>query len=813
VTPTRAVGEPPAHWPARCAGALRIGVLVSPSSHRRGPAIGEIVDAWASPEPKPCTLWLLVPAPRLEDAIAAAIRAAGIGAIAFGGVPTAQAVRAIADVDLDAIVVFSERAGSIGELLDARPARRAIAVRHDASGEGRFLGAMGNGGGVDSSGKGRFIDAIAAAVREIEGAGPRPECPLDPRTLRSLWQQALVAHQQGRLSDARTLYERVVAAQPEAPQVRLFLGRLLASQGEQQRARSELRLAFDLAPQWAGARTALADTLLDCASALRQSGDLEAAERALAEATEVDPGSHAALFNLAMTRVALGRPGEAVPPFERAVGLAPRDPLGHKGLCEALQAQGRTRDWIEAFHRFESACPDLLSMAVHALEACQWDARQDRVAWYLDGLAKGRFRAADITDEIDCLEQLLYLLLFFDVAPAEHLRRYRDYDRLLRAAHPGRVAVAAERRPGRLRVGYVSADLRNHVMGKMMWEPISRHDRAEFEVFCYSLGTVEDAWTRRFVAGTEHFVRLSGRSDEDAVARIAADDIDLLVDLGTHTRGARPAIFAAKPARVALTHVASAGALGLGTVDFKLTDRYADPPSNQAFLLEELLPMDGCVYPYRHVVASEAAESPRRALGVPDDTVVIGAFVALLKLSPRCLDLWREVLAAIPRAVLAFSPNRAADAGFYSRLVERAGIASDRLVFVPQAPDDEGNQARYLAVDFVLDPVPFGGVNGTLEALAMRVPVVTLVGKRHQERTGYSMLANLGVEELAVRSPAEYVALAVRLAGDRDFARSVRARIAAGLESSVLTDAGRYTRNLETAYRHALESRGIRVRR
>ncbi len=143
-------------------------------------------------------------------------------------------------------------------------------------------------------------------------------------------------------------------------------------------------------------------------------------------------------------------------------------------------------------------------------------------------------------------------------------------------------------------------------------------------------------------------------------------------------------------------------------------------------------------------------------LGIPADTVVIGAFVSGLKLSRRCLSLWREVLERVPRAKLAFSPVNPGARALYLRLAAAAGIAAERLMFVPQGRDDAENQARYTLVDFVLDTMPFGGVNGTLEALDMGVPVVTLVGRRHGERTSYSILANLGVTETVAQSGREY---------------------------------------------------------
>jgi predicted O-linked N-acetylglucosamine transferase (SPINDLY family) len=213
--------------------------------------------------------------------------------------------------------------------------------------------------------------------------------------------------------------------------------------------------------------------------------------------------------------------------------------------------------------------------------------------------------------------------------------------------------------------------------------------------------------------------------------------------------------------------------------------------------------MEGCVYPFRHRARAGHGYT-RAALGIAEDAVVIGAFVNPLKLSRRCLTLWREVLERIPGARLAFSPLGPGLREVYVRLVRSAGIAQERVVFVPTGNGEAENQARYHLVDFVLDPLPYGGVNGTLEALDMHVPVVTLVGKRHGERTSYSILANLGVTDTVAETGRDYVDLAVRLATDRAFMQQVRARIAAALPGSPLTDMVAHTRNLEAAYLAAL---------
>jgi predicted O-linked N-acetylglucosamine transferase (SPINDLY family) len=211
-----------------------------------------------------------------------------------------------------------------------------------------------------------------------------------------------------------------------------------------------------------------------------------------------------------------------------------------------------------------------------------------------------------------------------------------------------RVALPEARKPGRIRIGYLSGDLRNHVMGKMMWQAIAHHDRERFELFFYATSPERDAWTERFASVASRFEVVAALDDRTAASHIAADDLDLLIDLSAHTKGSRPGILVAKPARAQMTHVASAGTVGLSQVDWKLTDRHCDVAESQEFMIERLIAMDGCVYPYRHVPPAPSHPFHRETLGIAQDAVVIGAFVNPLKLSRRCLRLWRDVMERVP---------------------------------------------------------------------------------------------------------------------------------------------------------------------
>ncbi len=686
--------------------------------------------------------------------------------------------------------------------------------------------------------------------------------------LAKAWRASVAAHQAGNTDAAIAGYRSVLAEQPGHAPAHYLLGLLLRDRGEASEAERELGAAVAAVSSYVDARCALANLqrtnghadaaaqtcrdglalkstsaplwrALGLAELARQEGSAaaEAFERALAlaptdgnthfnhgvalqmlhrhddalrayqRALAFDPDMIDADFNIGVILQEQGRGDAAIQAFEQVLGRNPGYVPAHKALGEVLLAARRIDEWLLAFERFEARCPRALAVAVRALEVNIYRGDFAAIDRYLERLRRDDFVPESGTDLADCLEQLLFLLLYLDVEPETHFAFYRAYDAVAPQVFGTPFPAPADRRPGRLRIGYLSGDLRNHVMGKMMWEAIRHHDRDRFEVRFYATVADSDEWTEHFREFGDGFATLTEFTDRQAALRIAADDLDILVDLSTHTKGARPGILALKPARVQITHVASPGVVGLSAIDFKLTDACADVPENQAFCLETLLPMAGCVYPYRYVAATAEHPFHRDRLGIPLDAVLLGAFVNPLKLSRRCLALWREVLDRIPRAMLVVSPQSPEARGVYARLLPIGGIPLDRVIVLPQGRDDAENQARYQLIDFVVDPVPYSGVNGTIEALAMDVPVVTLCGRKHCERTSYSILTNLGVGQTIAHSGSEYVDIAVRLATDANFAAEVRAVIRARLAASPLTDMPAHTRNLERAYVEALQQR------
>lgn len=702
----------------------------------------------------------------------------------------------------------------------------------------------------------RLEEAGSLTVDEFQGA----------------FRTALAAHQAGELDAALEAYEVLVREQPAYPPLNYFLAMLLRARGNRARSRDLLRRALASAPSYADARLALGNLELDSGEheAARQAfeavatarpermeawtglglarqaaGDVEGAVDALRRACAASPSSALAQFNLAVALQQARRYDEAREAYRNSLALDPASPealhnyglllseLGQEELAlgswraaiaanrafepaylqlrHALHAAGRIEEWLANFGEFVRHCPESPRIALYAIDVAFHRGDPVEADRRFRQAAEAALREADDALVAELLEELLYVALFFDVDEREMLALYRRYDAASRALHPQLPLLAPRAPGGRIRVGYLSGDFRDHVMGRMAHEILSRHDRSRFEVHAFSLSLVEDEWTERIRSVCDRYDVVAGLGERAAAESIRGHDLDLLVDLSTHTKGSRPAILAYKPARVQVTHVASAGAVGLSAIDFKLTDSLWERPDGQQALIERLLPMRGCVFPFRRFARVTQPAVSRFEIGLPADAFVFGAFVQIQKLSPRLLSVWRELFRRLPRARLAFSPLSAEAGSAYERILDSNGLDPAHAVFIPQGGSDERNQARYLHVDAVLDTFPYSGTNGTMEALNQAVPVVALEGSRACERSTLTILANAGLEELIAATPEDYVDLAVRLATDPAYLRSVRSSIDAKLPASVLADSQAHVRNLEDAYRRALELAGERV--
>lgn len=351
----------------------------------------------------------------------------------------------------------------------------------------------------------------------------------------------------------------------------------------------------------------------------------------------------------------------------------------------------------------------------------------------------------------------------------------------------------------KLRIGYVSSDLRGHAVGYLTTEIYELHDRKKVEVFAYYCGIrPEDATKERIRATVDHWVEITDLDDHQAARRIIDDGIDILVDLNGYSKDGRTQLFALRPAPIIVNWLGYPGTMGSPYHHYIIADDYIIPRDHEIYYSEKVLRLP-CYQPNdrRRVIAAERPS--RRDAGLPEDATVYCCFNGTQKITGVVFECWMTILSRVPDSVVWLL---AASDETQQRLRQRAeqrGIAPERLVFAGRKANHE-HLARFALADVLLDTWPYGAHTTASDALWMGVPVLTVSGRGFASRVCGSLVRAAGLGELVCDSFEQYVDRAVTLGQNRSTLRSYRNRLIANRDRCTLFDTPALVRKLETLY-------------
>jgi len=642
----------------------------------------------------------------------------------------------------------------------------------------------------------------------------------------------LYLHNAARLAEAESAHARflarALALDPAAPaDAHHRLGAMSARAGRRAQAACRFRRAIALDPGFSLA-------LFDRANLLGDDGDTDAAaigyRRVLAGAEH--EGSLIAYGNLLKR---LGRPAEAAGLFGRLTHLTPDKPDAHGVLAAVLAESGDEQGAVaslrralalgpgaaEAWHTLGLvlvANPRWSDAAIAAAGRAILISPEDPDPHLTRALAffhQGRIREAIAArravialapaDAQRHYEFLSFLPLDPDLTPHVHFdyrrRVHRRFsDPLTHAAAPHANSRDPDRR---LRLGYVDNRLLYRSTHSTNLLPtIEAHDLDQVELVFYTNlpEAMADDMTGRYRAKASRF-RHTGALSDAALARLVREDgIDILIDAASHLTGARAGVFARKPAPIQVTMM-QVGSSGMRAMDYAVADDVLLPAAAPSFFTEEIirLPMGFLFEPVADLTPPVALPSPSRPL-------TFGSANVLAKCGAPVLSLWARVLGEVPGSRLLIKAAGLAAPRTRQRVrdfFERSGIAGDRLELRGWTPGHAGHLDTFNEIDIVLDCFPYPGMTTSLEAILMGAPVVTMAGDRFLSRIGEAILTAIGHPEWIARNEDAYVAIARRLAADRDTLAALRQRLRGELLASPLTDARTLTGGLETALREA----------
>lgn len=547
------------------------------------------------------------------------------------------------------------------------------------------------------------------------------------------------------------------------------------------------------------------------------------------------PYLHMVYFNYAVTLRDIGDITGAIHAFRACLALEPKFGQAHINLGRALEDSGLAAQAIQQWRQFTEqtadATPDRLSLRLMAIqhagrvmenadlleeaETTLWQAvemRPDKpdACHHWSALRQRQCKWPVLTpSEHITLRQMIDAMSALTLAcysddPLFQLAKAHRYNRTLvgRPDTIRRLTKPVKQKTGtgqKVRVGYVSSDLRDHAVGFALREVFEQHDKASVEIYLYYCGEAVkiDETQMRMRAVADCWRDLAALTDEEAAVLIANDEIDILVDVNGYTKHARTKIFAYRPAPVIVNFCGYPGSMASPFHQYIIADEHVIPADHEIYYSEKVLHIP-CTQPIDRK-RTIAATPTRKEAGLPEDAFVFACFNGMQKTGESTFARWMTILKETPGSVLWLL---GANEGVNQRLrtlAEKAGVAPERLIFAPKAANAH-HLARIALADLFLDTFPYGAHSTAADALTMGLPVLTFAGKSFAARFCHSIAIAAGTPGLVSSNPDDYVAKAIGFARDRKSLAAVREHLKTHREKSVLRDIPALARRIEELF-------------
>lgn len=497
-------------------------------------------------------------------------------------------------------------------------------------------------------------------------------------------------------------------------------------------------------------------------SVLQNQGQMELAKQSFLRALELEPNFADALGNMGVCMLGLGKLDEALDYTRRTIALNPAHLQAHTNITSILFRQGRNDDVITQCRLALETNPD----------------------W--------KYIHSNLLFSLAHSEQLEPSAVF-----SEHLRYAEQFEAPQRANWPLHANVRDPER--RLRIGFVSADLYNHVVSRFV-TPVFEHLRhaTGLELIVYANSLHDDASSRQLKKLVNVWQQVEKLSDEKFIQLIISDSIDILIDLSGHTGGNRLPVFAAKPAPLQASWIGYPMTTGLQAMDYYFSDRYYSPPGLlDAQFTEKLLRLPASAPFLPPAVAPAISPAP----ALHNGHITFGSFNRPSKISRKVVARWSKLLLALPaaRMVMAGMTDEHITVTLRGWFVAE-GIVDERLDFYRHT-----NTADYLKlheqVDICLDTSPYTGGTTTLYALWMGVPTLTMTGPSLPCRVGATIMSQADLHEFVASDEADFMEKGVRLAADVVHLAAIRKQARARLSNSAIGQPALIAAGLDHALR------------
>ena len=622
----------------------------------------------------------------------------------------------------------------------------------------------------------RFTDAEAAFAQALQ---------IRPNYLNALNGLGNVAYRLDRLPEALAYFDRVLALEPNLTEV--HNGRGLTQ--HRMRAYDEALASFDRA---LALQPSHAEAWNNRGLTLKELGQVAAALESFNRALTINPTHVEALNGRGGVLETLRRIDEALADFNAALTLQPdhvhalynRANLQWSKLRAAAPALADLKRVVQLQPDYPYAQGDLLHLKMFAADWSGIEEEKQRV----DAAVQAGKRV---------IQPFVYQALSGSPAALQACAKIYAADRFPAADPVSRTA----QRSGKLRVGYLCGEFREHTTSHLTVGLFESHDRNRFEVIAFDNGR-DDAspMRRRLERAFDKLIPIASLGSRNAAQCVADHGIDILVNLNGYYGLSRMDVFALRPAPIQVNYLGFPGTLGAEYIDYIVADRSVIPADQEQYYTEKVVTLPGCYQVNDSKRTTPVLTTTRAAHGLPDGAFVFCNFSESYKLTPETFDSWMRILRAAPDSVLwqlqtsstLFADNLRCEA-------KARGVDPARLIFAPFVAHQEHLQ-RVVLGDLFLDTLPCNAHSTASDVLWMGLPVLTCRGKSFAGRVAASLLDAVELPEFVTGDMRAYEVKAVELYRSPEYLCGIREKLVRNRTSGPLFDTAAFTRHLETAY-------------
>jgi len=598
--------------------------------------------------------------------------------------------------------------------------------------------------------------------------------------------EAIGLQNQGKNDAAALLLEQILVSDPHNAAGLYSLGLVCLNRGNLALALQHAEKGCEIAPRFAPLRFLWG-------AALQAAGRYEEALRRYDEALEFQPDFVNVLINSGVLLRELHRHKEALERFAKVLAIEPNHVGALANSAILLTEFKQSEQAIAMFVRLLALNPDydygLGLLLYERLHIGDW------------------IDFSKLVDAIDCgvrqgkrvCKSLAYMAV--SDSASDHFLCTRIFAHHFCPPPKPPLWNGQVYQHDRIRVAYVSPDLREHPVGHLMAGVFEHHDQERFQIIGISLGIDDRSRLRaRMLKAFDQFIDVQQMGGRQVAEFMREQEVDIAVDLAGYTSDSRIDVFSYRPAPVQATFLGFPGTLGVSYMDYLIADRHVIPPEHQPFYSESVAYLPDSYLPTDRSIQIAGRTPTRSECGLPESGPVLCSFSHDYKISPPLWAVWMRILQRIPGSVLWLACRHDAAQGNYRKQASLAGIDPERLVFAKRVPRVEDHLARYRLADLFLDTWPYNAHTTAADALMAGLPVVTRMGGAFPARVAGSLLHTLGLPELIAPDWESYEELVVRLVGDPPAVAALKRKLADNSVTSPLFDTASFTRNLEEVF-------------